>query len=75
MSAVDGGEGAPKYGTDDDSPGSERSNRSGLVRVSSEFRLRRGLRKLGHFGQPMKVLEFLAAARRRGDAISLRVFK
>lgn len=43
--------------------------------VSDECRLRRGLRKLGKLRQPQNVLEFLAVAKRRGDPLSLRVFK
>lgn len=43
--------------------------------VSAACRLRRGLRKLGRLRQPQNVLEFLAAARGRGETMSLRVFK
>ncbi|CAM9617158.1 unnamed protein product [Ectocarpus fasciculatus] len=42
--------------------------------VSVECRLRRELRKLGDLRQPQNVLEFLAAAKGRGDPLSLRVF-
>ncbi|CAM9220165.1 unnamed protein product [Laminaria digitata] len=43
-------------------------------RLYGEWRLRRGLRKLGHVRQPQNVLELLAAAKGRGSLISLRVF-
>eukprot|EP00903_Cladosiphon_okamuranus_P006782 g6610.t1 len=42
--------------------------------VLDEFRLRRGLRKLGQLRKPQDVLDFLAAAKERGDPLSLRVF-
>ncbi|CAM9673784.1 unnamed protein product [Ectocarpus sp. 6 AP-2014] len=42
--------------------------------VSAECRLRRELRKLGNLRQPQNVLELLAAAKGRGDPLSLRVF-
>lgn len=43
--------------------------------VSAACRLRRALRKLGRLRQPQNVLEFLAAARGRGETMDLRVFK
>lgn len=45
------------------------------IDVSNECRLRRELRKLGQRHKPQNVLDFLVAAKARGDPLSLRVFK
>ncbi|CAM9274213.1 unnamed protein product [Ectocarpus sp. 12 AP-2014] len=51
-----------------------RPQHDSVAGVSVECRLRRELRKLGNLRQPQNVLELLAAAKGRGDPLSLRVF-